>query len=260
MDVLRKELNGIYAAQRLHEEILPPDGMEAAKAVVAELSRIEDDCRVITDAAADTAFICGGRFAALLGLGNQAGLYRAEVNSSDEDEIYNRMHPEDLVEKRMLEYEFFRYVDRLEGEGKLCCKATCRLRVRDRGGEYIFVDNSTRILRLSPRGKIWLILCTYNLSPAQRMAADGGISPRLVDNSTGRIITLSFDDRRASLLTLREKQILLLIRDGKPSKQIADMLKISVHTVNRHRQNILEKLSVGNSVEAVKAATEMKLI
>ena len=65
---------------------------------------------------------------------------------------------------------------------------------------------------------------------------------------------------KKQILSAREKEILRLIMDGKPSKQIADLLNISIHTVNRHRQNILEKLSVGNSVEAIMAAKAMKLI
>lgn len=44
-----------------------------------------------------------------------------------------------------------------------------------------------------------------------------------------------------------------MIHSGKPSKQIAAILGISVYTVNRHRQNILAKLSVGNSIEAITA-------
>ena len=73
-------------------------------------------------------------------------------------------------------------------------------------------------------------------------------------------MVFSFSDRRSHILTDREKEILLLIKEGKLSKQIADILEISIHTVNRHRQNILEKLSVGNSIEAVMAAESMRLI
>ncbi len=119
------------------------------------------------------------------------------------------------------------------------------------------VDNSVQILRPSPAGRIWLILCCYDLSSGQE--PQGGIEPRIVNNSTGDVLTLSLADRRDRILTEREKDVLRLIRDGRLSKQIADELGISIHTVNRHRQNILEKLSVGNSVEAIVAATSMKL-
>ncbi|MDE7421793.1 MAG: helix-turn-helix transcriptional regulator [Muribaculaceae bacterium] len=130
--------------------------------------------------------------------------------------------------------------------------------MRDKHGVYRVVDNSTQLIRLSPHGKIWLILCTYRLS-SHKDAGDG-IASNILNTKTGEIDSLSFGSRRAEILSTREKEVLMLIRDGKPSKQIADILGISIHTVNRHRQNIIEKLSVGNSVEAVTAATLMKLL
>ena len=44
------------------------------------------------------------------------------------------------------------------------------------------------------------------------------------------------------------------------SKEIAVRLGISVNTVNRHRQNILEKLSVDTSIEALNAAQAMGVL
>lgn len=257
MDVLRKEINGIYERQNLMVEYLDAAIMDDCKRRMEAAVSIENDCRVITDASADFCCISGGRFASLIGLCD-ADSYSKEMNSSDEDVIYNRIHPEDLVDKRMLEYEFFKYIDALSGERKLRYKATCRIRIKSRDDSYVLVDNSTQVIRLSPNGKIWLIQCRYDLSPCREPAA--GIAPRIIDNSTGEIMEVALSDKRRHILTEREKEILSLIKEGKPSKQIADMFGISIHTVNRHRQNILEKLSVGNSFEAVMAATAMKLL
>ena len=110
----------------------------------------------------------------------------------------------------------------------------------------------------SPAGKIWLILCCYDLSSSP--PSGGGIHPCIVNNATGDVLAVRTADRRSHILSDREKEVLGLIREGKPSKQIASLLGISVHTVNRHRQNIIEKLSVGNTVEAIMAATLMKLL
>jgi DNA-binding NarL/FixJ family response regulator len=43
------------------------------------------------------------------------------------------------------------------------------------------------------------------------------------------------------------------------SKEIASDLSISINTVNRHRQNILEKLHVDNSIEACRIAKGLNL-
>lgn len=61
-------------------------------------------------------------------------------------------------------------------------------------------------------------------------------------------------------LTPREINILQLIKDGLLSKEISEQLFISIHTVNTHRQRILEKLDVDNSMEAVKYASTLGLL
>lgn len=257
MDILRKELNEIYRSQHLNVELLSHATLAETIAEAGTLVNINGACAVITDASCDRCYIYAGGFGSLMGLTDSECLYK-EADSSDEDEIYLRMHPEDLVEKRMLEYEFFKMADSLPAEDKKSYKATCRIRMKDRSGAYRLIENSTQVIGLSPAGKIWLILCCYDLSTATT-AADG-ISPCIVNNNTGDILHLSFNEGRQQLLTPREKEILRLVQTGKASKQIAAQLGISVNTVNRHRQNIIEKLSVGNSIEAVSAATAMKLL
>ena len=54
-----------------------------------------------------------------------------------------------------------------------------------------------------------------------------------------------------SLLTEREEEILKLICHGYSSKEIADRLYISIHTVNTHRKNMLEKTKCKNSSELI---------
>lgn len=220
---------------------------------------ISNACHVITDASTDTCFVYGGSLACLLGISSD-NRFCKEFNSGDEDIIYNRIHPEDLVEKRMLEYDFFRLADKQDDAGKMNHVATCRLRIRNRQDEYIYVDNTTQVLHQSPNGRIWLILCGYKLSPEHVSLQEPDILPRIINTYTGEIHPLELGGRRHSVLTEREKEVLLLIKAGKLSKEISDLLQISIHTVNRHRQNILQKLSVANSMEAVNAAQKMKLL
>ena len=57
-------------------------------------------------------------------------------------------------------------------------------------------------------------------------------------------------------LTTREKEILKLIAEGKASKEIADLLFISIYTVNNHRANIIKKLKMKKTADLVKYAIQ----
>jgi DNA-binding NarL/FixJ family response regulator len=58
------------------------------------------------------------------------------------------------------------------------------------------------------------------------------------------------------ILTTREREVLKLIAEGKLNKEIADLLFISVHTVERHRANSMAKLNLKNTAELVKYAIQ----
>jgi DNA-binding CsgD family transcriptional regulator len=57
------------------------------------------------------------------------------------------------------------------------------------------------------------------------------------------------DPESVIVLTKREQEILHLIKLGKTSKEIADMLFLSELTVKSHRQNMMRKFDVKNVVE-----------
>jgi DNA-binding NarL/FixJ family response regulator len=61
-------------------------------------------------------------------------------------------------------------------------------------------------------------------------------------------------------LTKRETEILILIAKGCTDRQIAKKLFISDKTVNTHRKNILQKLSLKNMALLVRYAVENKII
>lgn len=61
-------------------------------------------------------------------------------------------------------------------------------------------------------------------------------------------------------LTDREREVLILIAEGRSNQEIADALVISVKTVSRHRENIMSKLNLHTRVELVRYAIEKGLI
>jgi DNA-binding NarL/FixJ family response regulator len=56
------------------------------------------------------------------------------------------------------------------------------------------------------------------------------------------------------VLTDREREALQLIAEGKSTKEVADVLSISVKTIETHRHNIMEKLNLHSVAELTKYA------
>ena len=67
-------------------------------------------------------------------------------------------------------------------------------------------------------------------------------------------------EEQFDVLTPRELEVLKLIAEAFTSKQIADELFISIKTVDRHRQNILDKLGMRDRVELTRYAIRRGLI
>jgi DNA-binding NarL/FixJ family response regulator len=67
-------------------------------------------------------------------------------------------------------------------------------------------------------------------------------------------------EEQFDILTPRELEVLKLIAEVHTSKEIAEMLFISIKTVERHRQNILDKLGMRDRVELTRYAIRRGLI
>ena len=67
-------------------------------------------------------------------------------------------------------------------------------------------------------------------------------------------------DEQFDVLTPRELEVLKLIAEAYTSKEIAKELWISIKTVERHRQNILDKLGMRDRVELTRYAIRRGLI
>lgn len=75
-------------------------------------------------------------------------------------------------------------------------------------------------------------------------------APELVDIAYGE------DREIESPLTERESEVLELIADGKTTKQIANVLHLTPGTVRNYISIILDKMSAGSRIEAVKRFKE----
>ncbi|TDD34937.1 response regulator [Saccharopolyspora elongata] len=67
-------------------------------------------------------------------------------------------------------------------------------------------------------------------------------------------------DGPSKTITHREEEILKLVAEGHSSKEIADILVISIKTVERHRANLLQKLGLRDRLELTRYAIRAGLI
>ena len=86
------------------------------------------------------------------------------------------------------------------------------------------------------------------------------VSPNLLEELTDDWVLTLRGEPNVSLevehLTIREKEVLKLIAEGKGSKEIAGLLFISTRTVERHRANIMQKLGAKKTADLVKHAVQ----
>jgi len=62
------------------------------------------------------------------------------------------------------------------------------------------------------------------------------------------------------LLTPREREVLQLVAEGRSNKDVANVLNLSLHTVETHRGNILEKLGLHGVPELILYAVRKGII
>jgi len=81
----------------------------------------------------------------------------------------------------------------------------------------------------------------------------------MLDDYVRRLADKGITDRFDSL-SEREREIFQLIAEGHSNKEIADLINLSVSTVETHRAHIMEKLDVHNTAEIVLYAVRKGVI
>lgn len=105
-------------------------------------------------------------------------------------------------------------------------------------------DELVSAIRTVSRGEVFL----YPSLASRLVQSYLGQSPEAEENDT------------LDKLTPREKEVLTLIAEGLTNPEIAENLVISVKTVDRHRENIMQKLNLHSRVDLVKYAIKQGLI
>jgi len=249
------QLNNELLGQPFNKEISGSEDLIEYQKIAANYSIIENSLAILSDLKENKSYIYCGSVAEKIGIANKGDIKL--INSIWEEELFNKIHPDDLVKKHLLELQFFYFLKSIPASERSNYSIESKMRILDNTEKYIIINHRMFYISSSTSGNLWFALCLYNISYKNSMSEepDGYI----INSSTGGIINM--DDRKyQDILSKREKEILNLVDRGKMSEEIAGILSISRNTVNRHRQNILEKLRVKNSHEACRVAKLMSLL
>ncbi|MCX4281521.1 helix-turn-helix transcriptional regulator [uncultured Alistipes sp.] len=247
-DRLNKEFSAqSFAAKHPYAEML-----DRYKEMARNYARMENAVAVLSDLRTDASYIYYGGFSRMLRTGKCEK--EGEVPSIWEEEIFKLIHPDDLADKHLQELRFFHFVKRQPKKKRGDYYLTSKLRMKNDTNNYIPVLHRMFYVPAPSDETLWLALCLYSPLPFDIP------SKCLIINSVNGQTTELGKQHDTKILSVREKQVLNLIDKGLTSKEIAGTLSISIHTVSRHRQGILAKLQVKNSIEACRIAKDLKLI
>lgn len=186
--------------------------------------------------------------------------YDLNAIESEGNAYFNkRIHPDDIL---VLEKNG-EYVYGLINNGLISIddyKLINEYRVLNKDGFYVRVIEQHQVIERDVDGSLWLSLGVMDISPDQNEF--NGVKSQILNYKTGEIFSVQnfMEEHEDNPLSTRETEVLRMVGKGLSSKDISAKLFISVHTVNTHRQRILEKLNASNSLEAVKYASGLGLI
>jgi len=122
-----------------------------------------------------------------------------------------------------------------------------------------------RALRAGARGYLLKDSAEADLIQAVRSVATGkaffspAVSKVLADDYLRQFAQHGVEDPY-ELLTPRARELLQLIAELKPTKEIADLLNLSPHTIDTHRGNLMQKLNVHSIPELILYAVRKGII
>uniref|UniRef100_UPI0032170B98 LuxR C-terminal-related transcriptional regulator n=1 Tax=uncultured Draconibacterium sp. TaxID=1573823 RepID=UPI0032170B98 len=169
-----------------------------------------------------------------------------------------RFHPDDYIINTGSIWTL-KYFYQLPVEERKNIRLIHEFRIKNDNNEWIRLLIQNEILELDKKGNMWLDLKLCDFSPNQDLDMPGHFILR--NKLSGEVIySVRGNNPEVKNVSSREQEVLSLISEGMKSKEIADKLFISANTVNNHRRNLIEKLNVSNSSEAVKMATTLGII
>jgi DNA-binding CsgD family transcriptional regulator len=242
----------LFEAQEFDERFIDYSHLDRHLAFLRQFASVENSSVAVIDLFKRQYAFLQSRFLPMLGV-NVDSVMREGPRA-----LYELMHPDDIPTVLDTLHRGNEFILNLPPEHKKFYKIIYDFRLRTQKGDYIRFIQQLVPLELDGRGNIWLMLMV-NDTVSDR-SDDAPPQRKVVHMQTGKEVVFTEEEDRQSRLTKREIEVLELLARGLPSKRIADVLYLSVNTVNNHRRNILEKTCTENTAEALRYASGLGLI
>ncbi len=175
-------------------------------------------------------------------------------------DILGTIHPEDIpyvqnTERAIADF----YYSKLTPEQLLKYKMNYSFRSRMADGTYALLNHQAILLTLDSNGGFGKSLNIHTRIDHISTGNNFKFSLIGLDNEPS-FMNMTVKENMPLELSKREIEIMRLLGEGLDSAQIAEQLFISPKTVKKHRSNILKKLNVKNTSQAIKEAIIAGLI
>jgi DNA-binding CsgD family transcriptional regulator len=169
------------------------------------------------------------------------------------DFMNEKIHPEDKPWYLSFGHKIIDFFSQLPADKLMKYKLRYDLRYRKKSGNYARMMYQGIIIEHDQDGRPLRSLGTH--SDVSHLKMDGKPSLSFIGlDGEPSVINVGckniFNDIKNDL-TLREKQILKLLMEGRLSKEIGNILHISKQTVDTHRKNMLRKNRATNTNELI---------
>lgn len=228
---------------------------ERDKIMLQQMSKINRSCTFVVDVFKCRYTFASSNFADLLGYDSRK---LATIEQYDDNYPESRIHPDDLEQIKTMQIDLSKFIYSQPFEERNNYKNIFSYRILNARKQYVNVTSKQQVLKSSADGKAWLIVGEIDIAPDQRPLS--GVECTVLNLKTGELFSSHSLTHPTTEITAREAEILHLIKQGLLSKEIACRLGISIHTVNIHRKNLLRKLGVQNSIEAINVGSKIGLI
>lgn len=170
--------------------------------------------------------------------------------------IYNIWHPDDApLLARITELTSHNITGLLPPLRPFEVTLTLDYRVRKANGEYIKVQRQTTVFHVDERHD--RTVSTFSLCrDISSLKVGDRVGWQWEGRGAGPVIFPDIADQLDYRPTAREMDVVRKMAAGKPSKLIANELGISLHTVNTHRSNLLERTGSKNAAELIRLCME----